>query len=428
MRKVVNNFRSEAILLLIAGLLIIGTTVTLHSAEYHCEQYQGNIPADVSAQFQAGDKVYLGGYFLSSAAKEGVTYVTDNAAYQQRGIDENKAKRQTVSGVQKVYSVYHGNLDKIRNSYAGYGLNYDSVCASLGLDPNNPTAGGNSKASTTNNSAPAKKEISHGVYDAIDETAEKAFVDLLSEGDENNGYIQVKADTEDATIDSSTVNETKNKGRDGRVEFLTKDDKDKYDQLMYSVIFPQIEVENDVDLHAEFAELPDSQFDDMHTLGFKKQELGAEVVVKLHYGEAADTTVYVLTGTGDDNYNTLSVQQTDENGDITFKTATLDNFVVTTTDVVSVREAIAKAEKEEQARVEAERKAKEEEKATEEAKRIEEEEKQHAEEDRLAAEAAEQERLAVEKKRTTTGIAIGVVAAILAVCATVIIATKKKKK
>ena len=50
-----------------------------------------------------------------------------------------------------------------------------------------------------------KKEIAHGLYDSVSDEAEKAFVELLSDGVDDSCFVQTKADAEDRVVSAGTV-------------------------------------------------------------------------------------------------------------------------------------------------------------------------------------------------------------------------------
>lgn len=196
-----------------------------------------------------------------------------------------------------------------------------------------------------------EKEISHGIFDDISDEAEKAFAELLSDGVDESCYIQVKADAEDRTISVETVSKTLSQKEDGRVEFYNKGENEDYSEFSYSVTFPQIEVDEDIDLAATYALLDTSKYEDVYQLAFvTEQSLSSEVEITLNVNGSEGEKYYLLRGNDDSDYNNFTTAECDENGYISFTTNKLDNIIVTTTDIVSMRqaeeEALAKAEQE----------------------------------------------------------------------------------
>lgn len=192
-----------------------------------------------------------------------------------------------------------------------------------------------------------KKEISHGLYDSVSDEAEKAFVELLSDGVDDSCFVQTKADAEDRVVSAGTVSKTLSNKEDGKIEFFNKGEKDDYSEFSYSIKFPQIEVKDDVDLAATYAELDTSKFENVYQLVFiTEQTLPSEVEITLNVSGTQGEKFYLLRGKDDSDYNTFATADCDDKGCITFKTNALDNIIVSKTDIVSVREAEEKAEQE----------------------------------------------------------------------------------
>ena len=192
-----------------------------------------------------------------------------------------------------------------------------------------------------------KKEIAHGLYDSVSDEAEKAFVELLSDGVDDSCFVQTKADAEDRVVSAGTVSKTLSNKEDGKIEFFNKGEKDDYSEFSYSIKFPQIEVKDDVDLAATYAELDTSKYENVYQLVFiTEQTLPSEVEITLNVSGTQGEKFYLLRGKDDSDYNTFATADCDDKGCITFKTNALDNIIVSKTDIVSVREAEEKAEQE----------------------------------------------------------------------------------
>ena len=205
-----------------------------------------------------------------------------------------------------------------------------------------------------------KKEISHGLYDSVSDEAEKAFVELLSDGVDDSCFVQTKADAEDRVVSAGTVSKTLSNKEDGKIEFFNKGEKDDYSEFSYSVKFPQIEVKDDVDLAATYAELDTSKYENVYQLAFiTEQTLPSEVEITLNVSGTQGEKYYLLRGKNDSDYNTFATADCDDKGYITFKTNTLDNIIISKTDIVSVREAEEAAKKAEQETIEKEVKSEE---------------------------------------------------------------------
>ena len=206
-----------------------------------------------------------------------------------------------------------------------------------------------------------KKEISHGIYEEISEEAENAFVELLSDGVEDSCYIQVKANAEDRIISAGTVSQTLKQKENGRVEFYNIAENEDDKAFVYSVTFPQIEVTEDIELAAAYTQNDTSKYENVYQFSFvDKQELPSEVEVCVNVSGNAGDKYYLLRGNGDTDYNVFATAECDENGHITYKTKTLDSVIITTTDIISIRQAEEEALKKEQAEKEAAEKAEQE--------------------------------------------------------------------
>ncbi len=192
-----------------------------------------------------------------------------------------------------------------------------------------------------------KKEISHGLYDNLDKTAETAFKDFLSDGVDGSCYIQVKNDAEDKTIGAKTISKTFSGKEGGTVEFYNAGEDGKYEEFSYSVNFPQIEEKHDVNLDATYSALENTKYENVYKFGFnEEQKLENEVILTVNVSGDEGTTFYLLRGTNDDDYNTFATSCVDGNGNIVFQTDTLDDIIITTTDIVSMRQAEEEAIKE----------------------------------------------------------------------------------
>ncbi len=210
------------------------------------------------------------------------------------------------------------------------------------VQPESATSESTTKEQTneTTTKETEKKEISHGVFDDISDEAEKAFAELLSDGVDESCYVQIKADAEDRTISAETVSKTLSQKEDGRVDFYNKGENEDYSEFSYSVTFPQIEVESDVDLAATYALLDTSKYENVYQLAFvTEQNISSNIIVTLNVSGNSGDKYYLLRGNDDSDYNTFATAEADENGYIAFETNQLDNIIVITTDIVSMRQA-----------------------------------------------------------------------------------------
>lgn len=285
--------------------------------------------------------------------KEGFVYST-NGNKQQKTTSQISEQYLIISGLNSISELVQASTN------AGYGSdtsgikNYihaistgtiskpTSTTQAANVQPESATSESTTKEQTNEAATKEteKKEISHGIFDDISDEAEKAFAELLSDGVDESCYVQIKADAEDRTISAETVSKTLSQKEDGSVEFYNKGENEDYSEFSYSVTFPQIEVENDIDLAATYALLDTSKYENVYQFAFvTEQNLTSEVEITLNVNGSEGDKYYLLRGNDDSDYNNFATAECDGNGYITFETNQLDNIIVTTTDIVSMRQA-----------------------------------------------------------------------------------------
>ncbi len=293
--------------------------------------------------------------YLSISGLSSVSELIQAASNAGYGADANGIKSY-------IHAVKTGTVSKnsVPDSLSSQDKPKASEAVSVQPDPTSDTKTKSETESEKHKEAEKKKEISHGLYDAVSDEAEKAFEELLSDGVDDSCYIKVKADAEDRVVNADTVSKTLSNKEDGKIEFYSKGENDDYSKFSYSVKFPQVEVKEDVDLAATYAELDTSKYENVYQLAFvTEQILPSEVEITMNVSGTQGEKYYLLKGKDDSDYNTFSTADCDDKGCITFKTSSLDTIIISKTDIVSIREAEEAAKKAEQEAVEKEVKSEE---------------------------------------------------------------------
>ncbi|SEK64982.1 hypothetical protein SAMN04487770_102173 [Butyrivibrio sp. ob235] len=187
-----------------------------------------------------------------------------------------------------------------------------------------------------------EKEYSHGVYDEINKDALDAFDHFLYDGIADSCYIQVKNSAENKTMPAWEIERTATGKENGEIQFV-----DDNGNIVYSVIFPQVETDEDIELGIDIAAEDNIMVVSPVSQKNSFTDLGYTLWIKVPMGKDekyAEFNLYTKSSKAGKDYEEFMKATADENGNVILPINILQNYYISKDLLVKTEEAKEVAE------------------------------------------------------------------------------------